>query len=350
MGGSPRGRRRLVVHRGPRALVAGAPPAGRGRGSWCRPITFCGVASAVLHAGLVPVLADVDPLTATMSPATAVRRCPGGGWGAGDGGAALRRVCRPRSTSWPRPPACRCRASSRTQPTPSARYDGDGRVGSRSRAACFSFYATKNLPIGEGGMVTTDDEQLADRLRCARLHGMSRDAWRRYEPGALLALRRRGGRAEGQPARRRGRRGSRAAAPRRRMAGAAHGRCARLPRAARRTCPAWTCRRTVRPGATPGTCSWSGSTPESPVGRDELVERLAREGVGTSVHFIPLHHLTYHRAAADDARRRSTARTASSPSCSPSPCTRRSPTTRSTVSAPSCGSRCPRRFARKVIA
>ena len=34
-------------------------------------VTFCGVASAVLHAGLVPVLADVDPLTATMSPATA---------------------------------------------------------------------------------------------------------------------------------------------------------------------------------------------------------------------------------------------------------------------------------------
>ena len=35
------------------------------------------------------------------------------------------------------------------------------------------------------------------------------------------------------------------------------------------------------------------------VGRDELVERLAREGVGTSVHFIPLHHMTYHRAAAE---------------------------------------------------
>ena len=41
-------------------------------------ITFCGVASAVIHAGLVPVLADVDPFTATMSPATASAASPGG--------------------------------------------------------------------------------------------------------------------------------------------------------------------------------------------------------------------------------------------------------------------------------
>ena len=64
-----------------------------------------------------------------------------------------------------------------------------------SRATCFSFYATKNLPIGEGGMVTTDDDDLAEPLRRTRLHGMSRDAWRRYLPGGELALRRRGRRA-----------------------------------------------------------------------------------------------------------------------------------------------------------
>jgi dTDP-4-amino-4,6-dideoxygalactose transaminase len=44
----------------------------------------------------------------------------------------------------------------------------------------FSFYAIKNLTTGEGGMITTDDEDLAERMRLYSLHGMSRDAWKRY--------------------------------------------------------------------------------------------------------------------------------------------------------------------------
>ena len=49
-----------------------------------------------------------------------------------------------------------------------------------ARATVFSFYATKNLATGEGGMLTTDDAALADRCRRLTLHGMSRDAWQRY--------------------------------------------------------------------------------------------------------------------------------------------------------------------------
>lgn len=49
-----------------------------------------------------------------------------------------------------------------------------------ARATVFSFYATKNLATGEGGMLTTDDVQLAERCRRLSLHGMSRDAWQRY--------------------------------------------------------------------------------------------------------------------------------------------------------------------------
>jgi dTDP-4-amino-4,6-dideoxygalactose transaminase len=56
-------------------------------------------------------------------------------------------------------------------------------VGTIGAATCFSFYATKNLPIGEGGMITTADAGLATYLRTARLHGMTQDAWRRYLPG-----------------------------------------------------------------------------------------------------------------------------------------------------------------------
>lgn len=52
---------------------------------------------------------------------------------------------------------------------------------SNSFTRCYSFYATKNMTTGEGGMITTTDEKVADWLRKARLHGLSRDAWKRYE-------------------------------------------------------------------------------------------------------------------------------------------------------------------------
>jgi dTDP-4-amino-4,6-dideoxygalactose transaminase len=60
-----------------------------------------------------------------------------------------------------------------------AEYAG-ARIGSHGRAVCFSFYAIKNMTTGEGGMITTNDDGLAQRLRLLSLHGMSRDAWKRY--------------------------------------------------------------------------------------------------------------------------------------------------------------------------
>ena len=48
------------------------------------------------------------------------------------------------------------------------------------RFTCFSFYATKTITTGEGGMITTDNEALAERCRIMSLHGISKDAWKRY--------------------------------------------------------------------------------------------------------------------------------------------------------------------------
>ncbi|HTR97233.1 MAG TPA: DegT/DnrJ/EryC1/StrS aminotransferase family protein [Candidatus Acidoferrales bacterium] len=53
-------------------------------------------------------------------------------------------------------------------------------VGSLARVTAFSFYATKNLSTGEGGAAVTDDAELAERIQLLSLHGMSRDAWKRY--------------------------------------------------------------------------------------------------------------------------------------------------------------------------
>ena len=54
------------------------------------------------------------------------------------------------------------------------------KIGTIGDLTCFSFYATKTLSTGEGGMVTTDNEKWAKRIRTLRLHGISADAWGRY--------------------------------------------------------------------------------------------------------------------------------------------------------------------------
>lgn len=60
-----------------------------------------------------------------------------------------------------------------------ARYRGKA-VGTIGDCTCFSFYATKTITTGEGGMVTTDNADWAKRIRAMSLHGLSRDAWNRY--------------------------------------------------------------------------------------------------------------------------------------------------------------------------
>ena len=53
-------------------------------------------------------------------------------------------------------------------------------AGTFGRAGAFSFYATKTITTGEGGMLVTDDDAIAERARIMSLHGISRDAWKRY--------------------------------------------------------------------------------------------------------------------------------------------------------------------------
>jgi perosamine synthetase len=53
-------------------------------------------------------------------------------------------------------------------------------VGTIGDITCFSFYATKTITTGEGGMATTEDSMWAERMRIMSLHGISHDAWKRY--------------------------------------------------------------------------------------------------------------------------------------------------------------------------
>jgi dTDP-4-amino-4,6-dideoxygalactose transaminase len=63
------------------------------------------------------------------------------------------------------------------------RYNGR-LVGAFGDVTCFSFYANKTMTTGEGGMLCTDDDEIAKRVKIMRLHGINRDVWDRFSTGA----------------------------------------------------------------------------------------------------------------------------------------------------------------------
>lgn len=62
-------------------------------------------------------------------------------------------------------------------------YYKEKKVGTIGDITCFSFYATKTITTGEGGMCTTENDDWAEKIKILRLHGISKDAWKRYQKG-----------------------------------------------------------------------------------------------------------------------------------------------------------------------
>lgn len=149
-------------------------------------LTFCGAINAILHAGHRPVLVDIDEGTLVPGPETVAAAAAR----ARAAGAAPAAMIVQNQGGYPVdvPALTEAAELDRTRVIEDAAHGpGAGRdgapVGSSSYAACFSFYATKNMPIGEGGAIATSDQDLADLVRAMRLHGMSKDSWKRYLPG-----------------------------------------------------------------------------------------------------------------------------------------------------------------------
>jgi len=173
--------------------------------------------------------------------------------------------------------------------------DGFQHAGSFGEVGAFSFYATKNLSTGEGGMATTNDAALAARMRSLSLHGISKDAWKRYtaagtwrydiqEPGfkynmtdvaAAIGL--------GQL-----------------------GRINELHARRIEIVAMYDDMLGDIPGLVVPTAATSGvhahhlyvlrvKSERGSANRDALIERLREHGIGTSVHFIPLHLHSYYR-------------------------------------------------------
>jgi perosamine synthetase len=254
-------------------------------------LTFCGAVQAIVHARLRPVLVDADEGTMTVSPegvADAARR-----------GAAAMVV--QHMAGYPVDSA-ELAAAAGLSPDSVVEDAAHGlgatvrgrAVGSGVRAACFSFYATKNLPIGEGGAITTTDSEFADRLRRMRLHGMSGDAWRRYHRSGswrytvadsglkanFTDIQAAIGRAQLRALDHWQRRRAEIAASYDALLGGLPG--IELPPRPLDDLHAWHLY-IVRVHGEFGTP------------RDAVVEELADAGIGTSVHFIPVHHQPYFR-------------------------------------------------------
>lgn len=141
------------------------------------PLTFCATINAIIHAGATPVLADVDPVTMNIDPVQVEEKItsrtrailPVHFAGRSCNMDALCDIAERHNLKIIED----CAHAIETE------YKGR-KAGTFGNFGCFSFYVTKNVVTGEGGMVIAKEEEGAAQIKMLALHGMSRDAWKRF--------------------------------------------------------------------------------------------------------------------------------------------------------------------------
>ncbi|MBW4532797.1 MAG: DegT/DnrJ/EryC1/StrS family aminotransferase [Pleurocapsa minor HA4230-MV1] len=141
------------------------------------PLTFCATVNAILHAGGTPVLADVDPLTMNIDSQQVAAKItertkvilPVHFAGRPCDMDALCSLVRDHNLKMIED----CAHAIETE------YKGH-KVGTFGDFGSFSFYVTKNITTGEGGMILAREKSAAARIKTLALHGMSKDAWKRF--------------------------------------------------------------------------------------------------------------------------------------------------------------------------
>jgi len=141
------------------------------------PLTFCATINAIIHAGATPVLADVDPVTMNIDPNEVEAKIT----------SRTKAILPVHFAGRPCDMDALCRIASEhglkiiedCAHAIETEYHGR-KAGTFGDFGCFSFYITKNIVTGEGGMVITKSEEDAARIKTLALHGMSRDAWKRF--------------------------------------------------------------------------------------------------------------------------------------------------------------------------
>jgi len=284
----------LAVNSGTSALHLALAAAGVGPGDEVitTPLTFCACVNVIVQQGARPVLADICEDDFNIDPAEVERQVT----------ARTKAVMAVDFAGQP----CRldelCDIAERHKlfliedaaHAAGARYR-DRPVGSIADATAFSFYPTKNMTTGEGGMLTTRSAELDQTARLLALHGMSHDAWGRYQKDAswaydvvapgfkynmsdlqaaigLVQLRRLD---EFNVARE--------SLARRYAERLAACECIEPPRVRADAAHVWHLY-VVRL-----------RLERLRIDRSVFIEALAERGIGTSVHFIPIHHHSYYR-------------------------------------------------------
>ena len=141
------------------------------------PMTFCSTVNAIIHAGGTPVLADIDPLTLNIDPEQVERKIT----------PRTRALLPVHFAGRPCDMDRLCEIAERHHlkliedcaHAIETEYKGR-KTGTFGDFGCFSFYVTKNIITGEGGMVLARHEEDAVRIKILGLHGMSKDAWKRF--------------------------------------------------------------------------------------------------------------------------------------------------------------------------
>lgn len=151
------------------------------------PFTFTATAEVMGYLGARPIFVDIEPDTFNIDPAKIEQALAGEP--ARDARAIMPVHFAGQACDMDRILALARRHNLRViedaaHAVGSARtLEGRGmtRIGTIGDLSCFSFYATKNITSAEGGMITTEDDALAAKIAVASLHGMDRDAWKRYD-------------------------------------------------------------------------------------------------------------------------------------------------------------------------
>src|SRR5215467_1364109 len=147
------------------------------------PLTFCSTVNTIIHTGATPVLADIrddgniDPESISEKLTDRTRAIvPVHIAGLPCDMDAIWRLAREHGLHVVEDAAHAVGTHYKGHPIGA----GHPEKAYKSDAVCYSFYATKNLTTGEGGMVVTHDKELFDKMKVLCLHGISKDAWNRY--------------------------------------------------------------------------------------------------------------------------------------------------------------------------
>lgn len=141
------------------------------------PLTFCATVNAIIHAGATPVLADIDPMTLNIDPAEIAHKISSRTKALVPVHFAGRPCEMDVITQLANQHQLKiiedCAHAIETE------YHGQ-KAGTIGDFGCFSFYVTKNITTGEGGMVIGKKIDDIQRVKVLSLHGMSKDAWKRF--------------------------------------------------------------------------------------------------------------------------------------------------------------------------